>query len=102
MRTGMEKPLSTQNQPQTVRSGRLKDAAIPNPAPNPLNISHDTPGPRLQFGSSAGFVWTRLELELPDLPHSLNGFRILHLSDLHTRRSWDPAYDTLIARINAA
>ena len=28
-------------------------------------------------------------------------FRILHISDLHGRRFWDPAYDDLISRVRA-
>jgi predicted MPP superfamily phosphohydrolase len=59
------------------------------------------PGPRLQLFSARGFEWNRLQLPIPGLASELDGFRILHLSDLHARSKWDPAYDDLIAGVQA-
>jgi predicted MPP superfamily phosphohydrolase len=64
-------------------------------------ITTDHPGPRLQLFTAKGFVWTTVQLPIPNLPHDLDGFRILHISDIHARRTWDEAYDDLIARVRA-
>ena len=64
-------------------------------------IHTDRPGPRLQLFTAKGFEWVHVGLPIPNLPAELDGFRILHLSDLHARRVWDPAYDDLIARVRA-
>lgn len=42
-----------------------------------------------------------MTLPVAELPPALDGLRILHLSDFHTRRYWPPAYDTLLAGIAA-
>lgn len=42
-----------------------------------------------------------MQADLPDIPDTLDGFRILHLSDLHCRTAWDPAYDVLISRLSS-
>jgi len=59
------------------------------------------PGPWLQIGTIEQFEWTRVELPVPGLPASLDGLRILHLTDLHFLRTWHPAYDDLLARVRA-
>ena len=48
------------------------------------------------------FEWRRVTLTIDDLPRELNGLRVLHLSDFHTRDDWPPAYDTLLERIAAS
>jgi uncharacterized protein len=68
---------------------------------SPLNIRRDAVGPRVQIRSSRGFEWTHLELPVPGLPAALDGLRICHLTDLHCRTWWDPAYDDLIAGLKA-
>ena len=40
-----------------------------------------------------------VELPIADLPAELEGLRILHLSDFHTRSYWQPAYDILVERV---
>jgi predicted MPP superfamily phosphohydrolase len=67
--------------------------------PAAIKICRDKPGPRLQIRSARGFEWNRLELTVTGLHPALNGMRLLHLTDFHCRRWWDPAYDDLIARI---
>jgi uncharacterized protein len=64
-------------------------------------IRRDRPGPWLQIFSASGFEWVRAELPIPALPAELDGFRMLHVSDVHIRRRWDPAYNELIARTQA-
>jgi uncharacterized protein len=51
--------------------------------------------------TAKGFEWVHAQLPIPGLPAELDGFRILHISDLHGRRFWDPAYDDLISRVRA-
>jgi hypothetical protein len=58
-------------------------------------------GPPLQLFSARGFEWVTAQLPIFGLPEELDGFRILHLSDLHARDVWDPAYDELISRVQA-
>jgi predicted MPP superfamily phosphohydrolase len=45
--------------------------------------------------------FNRLALRIDGLPRQLEGFRLLHLSDLHVREKWDPAYEALLDRIAA-
>jgi uncharacterized protein len=50
-------------------------------------------GKWLHLLSPAGFERTRVHLPIPDLSPKLQGFRILHLTDLHLTRRWFEAYD---------
>jgi uncharacterized protein len=65
----------------------------------PLTLRSDGPGKTVQWRSSTGFEWTHLDLPVAHLAPPLNGLRIFHLTDLHCRPWWDPAYDDLIARL---
>ncbi|HEV2296681.1 MAG TPA: metallophosphoesterase [Tepidisphaeraceae bacterium] len=56
-------------------------------------------GPWLQLGTIQQFTWTRQELPLSSLPPALEGLRILHLSDIHFKGGWYPAFDRLHARV---
>ncbi len=73
--------------------------------PEWLPIGHggrrlDTPpGPWFQYGDTIGFEWNTYELPVRGLPPALDGFRIVHLSDLHSRRVWQTAYDDLFDRL---
>jgi len=67
--------------------------------PPPATVTCDAPGSWLQFRTSAGFERTRMALPIADLPPDLVNFRILHLTDLHVRKRWDPAYDALISQV---
>lgn len=58
-------------------------------------------GPPIQLFTARGFEWTDVQLPIPGLPSDLEGLRILHISDIHARRTWDAAYDELIARVAA-
>jgi predicted MPP superfamily phosphohydrolase len=64
-------------------------------------VRRDHTGPPLQLVTAKGFEWTDAQLPIPGLPSELDGFRILHLSDLHVRRYWDMAYDDVISRVKA-
>lgn len=48
------------------------------------------------------FEWNVVTLPVPSLPPALDGFRIVHLTDLHLRRRWHGAYDRLMDRLVAA
>jgi uncharacterized protein len=58
-------------------------------------------GPAVQYRSLAGFEWNRVELTIPDLAPALEGVRLIHLSDLHLRRSFPAELDQVIERVNA-
>lgn len=62
---------------------------------------HDDIGgaPLVQWRGPSEFVWKRVPVQILELPAELDGLRILHLSDFHTRHYWPPAYDALLARI---
>jgi predicted MPP superfamily phosphohydrolase len=53
----------------------------------------------LQVISPGGFEWTRATLTMPDLPPSLDGLSIVHLTDLHLRSTWFKAYDELLDQL---
>ena len=46
-------------------------------------IRRDRLGPWLQLFTAKGFEWVDAQLPIPDLPEELDGFRLLHISDLH-------------------
>jgi predicted MPP superfamily phosphohydrolase len=58
-------------------------------------------GPWFQYHDAVGFEWNTYAMQIADLPAELDGYRILHLSDLHCRSHWQTAYDDLIQRLNA-
>lgn len=73
---------------------------------------HATPTPGQQAGANprgswlywrdaAGFEWNTYRLAIANLPAELEGFRIVHLADLHCRRRWQSAYDQLGQRLAA-
>src|SRR5208283_1844192 len=66
-----------------------------DPVLTPL-VRRENRGSWVQFFTARGFEWTVAELPIPGLPADLDGFRLLHLSDLHARSRWDGAYDRLI------
>ena len=76
-------------------------AAAANVPPAPPTVVRPGPGPRWQWRGPSDFIWKRLTLPVGGLAPALQGLRILHLSDFHTRGYWPPAYDTLLARIAA-
>lgn len=42
-----------------------------------------------------------MEIAIPELPAILQGVRIIHLSDIHLRARWEPAYDQFLSRLRA-
>ncbi len=58
-------------------------------------------GPWFQYHDAVGFEWNTFAMQIPNLPIELDGYRILHLSDLHCQPHWQTAYDELIERLNA-
>src|SRR5271154_7069194 len=87
----------------TMEPGHLGQArsGIPRFANLEPIVRCDHRGPFLQFISAKGFEWTEAHIPIPNLPDELDGFRILHITDIHARRRWDPAYDDLIGRVLA-
>jgi uncharacterized protein len=95
--------------PSTGWHGHVCMPESPNPAMpttrqgtrgGPLGLSRrESNTPRIQWRGPHEFVWRREELAIDALAHELEGLRILHLSDFHTRRYWPAAYDTLLERI---
>ena len=72
----------------------------PDPAvPATCRIELDPPGPVFQFRFPHGCEYTRVGLQVPGLPATLEGIRIAHLTDLHLRRPWSAAYEKLVARV---
>src|SRR5882762_7618350 len=57
-------------------------------------------GPWLQLSVPHGFEFNRHSLPIPHLPADLDGFKIIHLTDLHLRPFWSDVYDQLIRRIS--
>ncbi|CAN5443478.1 hypothetical protein BH09PLA1_BH09PLA1_34830 [soil metagenome] len=78
-----------------------------NPGPLPPPVADESlappdgqPWPWVQIYSSKNFQWNRYDLPIRSLPPALEGFRILHLTDVHLRQSWRAVYDELFARID--
>jgi predicted MPP superfamily phosphohydrolase len=65
-------------------------------------VSVERPGPRVTVRGVAGFEWTKIRLPVPGLAGALEGFRFIHLSDIHARGYWARGYDELIERVAAA
>jgi predicted MPP superfamily phosphohydrolase len=55
--------------------------------------------PWFQFRGPNAFAWRRRTLGVRELPRELDGLRVLHVSDLHTRHYWPASYDILLERI---
>src|SRR4051812_32727189 len=91
----MDGPEDTRTYAPAVRRPSAHRPAQPEPA------RAGTPEPLVQWRGPRAFAWRRPTLAIEDLPNELDGLRILHLSDLHTRDYWPPAYDILLDRIAA-
>jgi predicted MPP superfamily phosphohydrolase len=65
-------------------------------------VSPSRAGPWFMFRGPGGFEWTRVRLVVPGLAAELDGFRFVHLSDLHLRGYWSKGYDELVERVGAA
>jgi predicted MPP superfamily phosphohydrolase len=55
--------------------------------------------PWLQLGTIQRMRWLRYTLPIANLPESMVGLRILHVSDTHVNRTWMPAWTELHRRI---
>ncbi|MBC8107208.1 MAG: metallophosphoesterase [Anaerolineae bacterium] len=65
-----------------------------------LAPSANQPAPWIQVYTSKNFQWNQYDLPIRSLPPALDGFRILHLTDIHLRPTWRGVYDELFARID--
>lgn len=70
-----------------------------NPSDVARQIRRERAGPWIQLGNAEGFEWNHVRLPICELSPALRNLRILHLSDLHLRKSWSTAYDQLLERI---
>ncbi|HEY7115185.1 MAG TPA: metallophosphoesterase, partial [Tepidisphaeraceae bacterium] len=59
-------------------------------------VTRDRRGPSFMFRGVVGFEWTRVRAPVPGLARELEGFRFIHLSDLHLRSYWSRGYNDLI------
>lgn len=78
---------------------RSAHAAVPAGTAPRFRVERLRAGPWIQVGSVTGFEWNRVHVTLDGLPEALSGLRIIHLSDLHLRARWCPAYDLLNDRL---
>jgi predicted MPP superfamily phosphohydrolase len=62
-------------------------------------VTRSRRGPWFMFRGPQGFEWTQIRAPIPGLPPELQGFRFVHLSDLHTRSYWSRGYDQLIQKM---
>ncbi len=70
-----------------------------DPQPLKAEVSRSRRGPWFMFRGPEGFEWTQIRTPVPHLPPELEGFRFVHLSDLHMRSYWSRGYDELIQRL---
>ncbi len=67
----------------------------------PVLFRCERAGPWIQLGNGLGFEWNHVRLPIAALSPALRNLRILHLSDLHLRKSWPAACDALLKRIGS-
>src|SRR4051812_30779730 len=76
--------------------------AVPQPPRVTASYERPTKGPWLQLFTPGGWEWNKVTVAIPDLPPGMNGFRILHITDLHFKKKWTAAHDELIGKVRAA
>ena len=59
-------------------------------------------GPWLQLFTPWRFEWNRYELPVPNLPPTLAGLKIVHLTDIHLRPGWRRVHDEVLSRVRDA
>ena len=62
-------------------------------------IARTRPGPWFMFRGPVGFERSAARLPVPGLAPELEGFRFVHLSDLHLRGFWSKGYDQLVEHL---
>jgi predicted MPP superfamily phosphohydrolase len=58
-------------------------------------------GPWFQYVDPVGYEWNVVEIAVDGLPAAMNGYRILHVSDIHCWPEWLTSYDDLADRVAA-
>lgn len=76
-------------------------APYSNPSDGAVPYRRERAGPWIQLGNGQGFEWNHVRLPIGGLSPALRNLRILHLSDLHLRKRWPAACDTLLQRIES-
>lgn len=74
-------------------------APLPETVPLIPEVRVEGGGARFSLRGPVDFEWTSMRVPVPNLPAELGGFRFVHLSDIHARHYWAPAYDALIDRL---
>jgi predicted MPP superfamily phosphohydrolase len=59
-------------------------------------------GPWIQVRVPHGFEWNRYEVGVEGLREELEGFRIVHLTDLHFKPFWSVVYEQVARRVSEA
>jgi predicted MPP superfamily phosphohydrolase len=65
-----------------------------------FHVERRESGKWLQLGEIRSFELNRITIFIEQLPASLSGFRVIHLSDLHLRPVWYGGYDLLHQRLH--
>jgi predicted MPP superfamily phosphohydrolase len=68
---------------------------------NPPRLRRIQRGRWRQYQSLYGWEWTHARLPVQNLPASLGGLRLIHLTDLHMRDHWPVGLDAILERIAA-
>lgn len=67
-----------------------------------LQIETVRKGAWFQFRSPANFRWTRATVPVPGIAPSLNGLRLIQLTDLHFRPYWTKGHDQVLQAVRDA
>lgn len=87
------------SQPMCDPVGQPAQKSAPDRLLSASRLTDNGSHPWIQLFSPAKFTWTRAELPINGLPASLDGLRLIHLTDLHFTRHWYPAHDELLRHI---
>lgn len=89
--------IEEQTEETTTPADAAAESALPpDPPATPAK------GPWVQVRVPHRFEWNRYELPIAALPPELEGFRIVHVSDLHLKKFWSPVFDQIIERVRSA
>ena len=80
---------------------RAAEAEVARGDPPGLIVSRPSRARIFQWRAVHDYVHVRAAISIRDLPSTLQGVRLLHLSDLHLGLRWGRAYDKLIEQVQA-
>lgn len=92
-------PITSENVEDPVAVSNPGDSILEIDTPAPVK-RNDRFAPWLQIGAIHRYGWSRHVLPIGGLPPALNGFRILHFSDLHLCPDrWHPGLDRVVEQV---